>query len=373
LRYTTGPDVVNELLANLQSSGYIVLGPTNLDGVVLLSELHSADQLASGWVDVQSPGSYRATVSGNRVFSAANGPLSVKTYLHPGEIALGEVSHTDHDYITEARHPREKYAFFGIHPCDLAAVKVLDRALMFEGFEDPTYAALRKNAVFIVANCGRSGGTCFCASMGTGPQARDGYDIALTELPGRFILDATEESMPLLRGIDLRPATAEDLQGERSLMQEVAAGMRRRIEHSNPAARMYEGLESPVWGEVAQRCLACGNCTMVCPTCFCNTTKDVTDLNSGSVKKVRLWDSCLSRDFTYGAGGNPRRDRKARYRQFVMHKFAYWTDQFELYGCVGCGRCITWCPVGIDISETVNSVMGGNRDGGPVKEVARVG
>jgi len=223
-------------------------------------------------------------------------------------------------------------------------------------------------------NCGRAGENCFCASMGTGPRAEGGFDLAITELADRLILDVDERWVHLLDGVEVKPATADDVLAEQRTAEEVTASMHKKINVKEPALRMYSGIDSPVWDEVAERCLSCGNCTMVCPTCFCNTTKDVTDLNSGSVTRVRVWDSCLSKDFTYAAGGNPRRERKARYRQFVMHKFSYWPDQFKhLYGCVGCGRCITWCPVGIDISDTVNRVLEDQKEGRSLREVAKVG
>jgi len=372
LRFTMGLGGLEGLLRNLRSEGYTVLGPKLEDGVVRLSEVQSTDELARGIVDSQSPGQYRARAAGDEIFSAVNGPLSVKNYLHPGEVAVAEIGRSGGKYGTEILLPGKRYAFLGVRPCDLAAVKVLDRSLLVEGFEEPTYADLRKASLIIVVNCGRAGANCFCASMGTGPWAAGDYDIALTELPDRFIVDLDGRFLPLFDGVGLAPAADKDLRDERDLRERVTAGMRKRIESPDPAVGMYEGIDSPVWSEVAERCLACGNCTMVCPTCFCNTTKDITNLADGTVTKVRSWESCLSVDFTQNAGWNPRRERKARYRQFVMHKFAYWTDQSGLYGCVGCGRCITWCPVGIDIAETVNSVLRKGQGSG-VREAPRVG
>jgi ferredoxin len=208
--------------------------------------------------------------------------------------------------------------------------------------------------------------------MGTGPEADSGYDIAITELPEKLLLDVPERSMELLQGIELHPATEEEIRIGGDMVSHARQQMGRRIEEEKPAKSMYAGLDSPLWGKIAERCLACGNCTMVCPTCFCNTVGDRTNLSDGSVSRVRTWDSCLSKDFAYSAGGNPRQSRVARYRQFVMHKFAYWPDEFGVYGCVGCGRCITWCPVGIDITETVNGVLKGQREKAGNMEAPRV-
>jgi len=249
----------------------------------------------------------------------------------------------------------------------------MDRVMMVPGFEDEIYSRLRKSSVFVVVNCTRPGGNCFCASMGTGPSADEGYDLAITELPEKLLLDVPEESMRLLQGVKLAPATEEDLNAAREMTRLATEQMGRKISKPNPSGLMYAGTYSPVWEEAAERCLACGNCTMVCPTCFCNSIRDRTDLVDGSVSRVRTWDSCLSKDFVYSAGGNPRAKRSARYRQFVMHKFAYWPDQFGVYGCIGCGRCITWCPVGIDITETVNGVLAGQPERREGEEMAQVG
>ena len=118
---------------------------------------------------------------------------------------------------------------------------------------------------------------------------------------------------------------------------------------------------------MAERCLACGSCTSVCPTCFCVTTEDFTDLAAGLSRRVRRWDSCFSVDFTYIHGGNVRTSIAARYRQWLTHKLGSWHEQFGTPGCVGCGRCITWCPAGIDITEEAGVL----RRDRPAKEASR--
>ena len=373
MQYTVGREAVSRLISNLRSLGYTVVGPKLADDAVCLTEITKFEDLAAGVVDVQSPGRYRVGGSSPFIFSAVNGPHSAKRFLHPGRVPMVRLKEDQGGLKTESVFQADrKFAFLGLRPCDLKAIEVLDRALIMAQYEDPVYTPLRRESIMIVVNCGRAGENCFCASMGTGPKAEDGYDLAITELPDNILVDVADGQMRLMDGIEMKPAQPCELRQELDLMQKVCGDMRKKIDRENPSDFMYEGLESPVWDEVAQRCLSCGNCTMVCPTCFCNTLQDVTDLKDGSVTRVRLWDSCLSRNFTYGVGGNPRLDRKARYRQFVMHKFAYWPDQFKLYGCVGCGRCITWCPVGIDISDTVNRVLKPQGDRRPLPEVVKV-
>lgn len=361
-------------MSNLRSAGYTVVGPVLEDGVVCLDEVVKAEDMAAGVVDAQAPGVYKTRHEGNQTFSAVNGPHSPKRYLHPGEVRLMELGPELDRREQEANgHASKKYAFLGIRPCDLRAVRTLDGVLMVPGFEDSIYTPLREASILIAVNCARAGENCFCASMGTGPKASEGFDMALTELPGGILVETKTEYVSLLDGIELRSPMADELQQEKRLMEHVVSEMHKKVALNNLTETMIEKLDSPVWSAAAERCLSCGNCTMVCPTCFCYSIKDVSDLNDGSVARVRVWDSCLSKEFTYAAGGNPRRERKARYRQFVMHKFAYWPEQFGVYGCVGCGRCITWCPVGIDITETVNGVLRGPAASEPRTEAVKAG
>jgi ferredoxin len=132
--------------------------------------------------------------------------------------------------------------------------------------------------------------------------------------------------------------------------------MGRALDTSDLKGLLYGNLEHPRWDEVSQRCLTCGNCTLVCPTCFCSTVEDVTDLSGTETERTRRWDSCFSLDHSYIHGGSVRDSGRARYRQWMTHKLATWFDQFGSSGCVGCGRCITWCPVGIDITEEVRAI-----------------
>ena len=370
MHFTTSKGSITRLIRNLRDRGYTVVGPSLSEGVVRLMELTGPADLATGVVDVQAPGSYTLGRESPLIFSSVNGPDSPKRDLHPAEVELSKlVESGDGIEFVSAFQPGRRYAFLGIRPCDLKAVEVMDRTMLAPGFEDHVYSALRSDSIFIVVNCTRAGENCFCVSMGTGPGVESGYDVAITELPEKLLIDVPERSTALFQGIELKPATEAELQTASEMVQRAREQMGRRIAERDPSKRMYAVMDSPEWGKVAERCLACGNCTMVCPTCFCNTIIDRTDLRDGSVSRVRVWDSCLSRDFVYSAGGNPRVQRMARYRQFVMHKFAYWPDEFGIYGCVGCGRCITWCPVGIDITETVNGVL---KDQRPAEEKMEV-
>jgi len=374
MRCTTGPEALRKILRNLHSQGYIVFGPVMSEGIVRLEEVTNAEDLATGIADRHAPGSYEIVGSSPLLFGAVNGPDSPKRFLHPSGVELTRLLEKDGGFeAVSTPRQKTKYAFFGIRPCDLAAVHVLDRTMLEPGLEDPIYEGRRKDSIFIAANCARAEQNCFCTSMGTGPRAESGYDLSITELPGKLVIDVAEGRQNLLDGVEIHPATKEDIRAEDEVILRTSEQMVRRFDTENLPPLLYAAIDSPHWGEVAHRCLACGNCTMVCPTCFCNTIREEIDLAAGTVSRVRVWDSCLSKEFVYSAGGNPRLQRRDRYRQFVMHKLAYWRDQFGVLGCVGCGRCITWCPVGIDITATVNGVLGQSSQRKEKVEAAQVG
>jgi ferredoxin len=215
--------------------------------------------------------------------------------------------------------------------------------------------------VFVVAvNCFEPGGTCFCVSMGTGPKAEQGYDLALTELlegGHRFLVEAgSERGAEILAGLPHRPAEPSDHAAAEASVSAAAERMGRTLDAADLRDLLARNLEHPRWDEVAERCLTCGNCTLVCPTCFCTTVEDHSDLTGAEAERVRLWDSCFSVDYSYIHGGSIRPSGRSRYRQWLTHKFGTWHDQFGSSGCVGCGRCITWCPVGIDVTEELAAI-----------------
>ncbi len=140
------------------------------------------------------------------------------------------------------------------------------------------------------------------------------------------------------------------------MAESTAAQMGRTLDVTDIRDLLYRNSEHPRWDEVADRCLTCGNCTMVCPTCFCASVDDVTDLAGEEASRERRWESCFTLEHSYVHGGSVRRSGKARYRQWMTHKLASWIDQFGTSGCVGCGRCITWCPVAIDITEEAAAI-----------------
>ncbi|GAA2208058.1 4Fe-4S dicluster domain-containing protein [Nonomuraea monospora] len=344
-------DTLDPLIRALRERGYTVVGPVARDGVIRFAELGSAADLPAGRADEQGPGVYRLYEHGELVFGFAASPDAVKRYTHPPRSPLFRMR----DGVPE-KAPIEapKVALLGVRACDLAALAVQDRVFLGGRYPDEAYRERREALFLIAVNCAVPGGTCFCASMGTGPRATSGFDLALTELTGphRFLAEpGSERGAELLAALPSRPARDADREAAREVSESAAARMGRRVDLDGVKERLAERRESPVWNEIASRCLACANCTMVCPTCFCVTVEDGTDLTDGTAERAERWDSCFTLDFTELGGAPVRSSGTARYRQWLTHKFSTWVDQFGSYGCVGCGRCVTWCPAGIDITE----------------------
>ncbi|MGP6190362.1 MAG: 4Fe-4S dicluster domain-containing protein [Vulcanimicrobiaceae bacterium] len=356
---------LDALIAGLCDDGYRVIGPQAVDGAIVYEPLESGDALPAGWRDEQEPGRYRLVRGPDQaVFAHTLGPQGWKRVLFPPRQRLWEGERHGSQFTVEpAETPAPPTVLLGVRACELAAIAVQDRVFLEGPFVDKGYAA-RRAALFIVAvNCGRSVSTCFCVSMETGPKARAGYDLALTELCDDarhdFVVEAgSERGAALLRRLERRPALAQDLEAAASAV-EAAATSQVRSMHPDAERVLKANLEHRRWTEVAQRCLACTNCTLVCPTCFCSTVEDVTDLSGDHIARERRWDSCFTLEFSYIHGGSIRRDGASRYRQWLTHKLAHWHDQFGSSGCVGCGRCVTWCPVGIDITEEVAAIAAG--------------
>ncbi|HET8979021.1 MAG TPA: 4Fe-4S dicluster domain-containing protein [Solirubrobacteraceae bacterium] len=353
------------LLGALARRGYTLIGPTVRDQAIVYGEIGGASDLPVGWTDDQGAGRYRLRRRGDQaLFGFAAGPDSLKRYQLPAELTLwrartgarGELE------VCEEPSPRpNRYAFIGVRSCELHAAGILDTVLTGGAHPDPGDRARIADRFIVAVQCGDAGGTCFCVSMATGPVADAGFDLALTE-----IIDGSEHYFVVQVGSDPGAAVLADVphtsagSSQRAAADaahaHAAAQMGRAIDTDGLKELLYRNLEHPRWQQVADRCLTCGNCTMVCPTCFCTTVEDVTDLSGAGMERRQRWDSCFTVDYSHINGGPVRATAQSRYRQWMTHKLASWWDQFDTSGCVGCGRCITWCPVGIDITEEAAAI-----------------
>jgi ferredoxin len=348
------------LFAALQARGLRLVGPTVREGAIVYDEVASVDDLPIDYTDRQEAGRYRLERRGDAaVFGYAVGPHSWKRFLHPPSLRLWQATREDGRlHVRPEPHDMPRTAFIGVRACELHAIAIQDRVLMGGSYRDPAYTARRKSIFVVAVNCGQAGGTCFCASMGTGPQVESGYDLAVTELldgaAHRFLVEVgTLEGADVLSAVPRHAASEDDRRAAARVVAETAAHMGRHLDTDDIHAVLTRDPEHPRWTEVATRCLTCGNCTMVCPTCFCTSVEDTTDLAGERAERWRRWESCFMTDYSYIHGGSVRTSAKSRYRQWLTHKLATWYDQFGTSGCVGCGRCITWCPVGIDLTEEV--------------------
>jgi ferredoxin len=358
-----GREGLQLLIDALVGRDYEVLGPTMRDGAIVYDSIARIAELPVGWTDHQEAGRYRLRRREDEaVFGFAVGPHSWKRFLHPPVENLWTIRRS-HDGVTisePASHGR-KYALFGVRACELRAIAIQDRVLRDGPYPDTAYAMRRQDALIVAVNCAQAGGTCFCVSMQTGPKADAGFDLALTELlePDRhdFLVEVgSRAGAELLEQLPHRRATDADRACAERLMARTAARMGRNLDTAGIKDLLQRNPDHPRWDEVAQRCLSCGNCTMVCPTCFCTTVEDHGDLTGDCAERVRRWDSCFTMDFSYLHGGSVRSSARSRYRQWMTHKLASWIDQFGSSGCVGCGRCITWCPTGIDMTQEAAAI-----------------
>lgn len=353
-----------QLIAALKAKGYRVIGPRAADGAIIYDDIDGVDDLPAGQGDEQSGGRYRLRKRGDdALFGYSVAPQGWKRFLYPPRQRLFAARRLGVGFVVEPPAPEpQPMAFLGARACELAAIAVQARVFGDKDSPEPGYQRRLATAFVVAVECGEVGGTCFCAAMGTGPEVTAGHDIRLLELKGRrFLAEAgSDKGRELLSALPAVEPAAADFKAAAALRKAARSGQTRTMDRDTAAA-LQSVPDHPRWDDVAARCLTCGNCTMVCPTCFCTTVEDVTDLKGDNAERWRKWDSCFSLEFSYIHGGSVRTEAKSRYRQWITHKLSTWVDQFGGSGCVGCGRCITWCPVGIDITAEVAAIAAGRK------------
>jgi len=324
-------------------------------GAIRFRRIETIDDFARGYSDAQRPGSYRLThdAESDRLFDHSVGPDSLKGFLHPPEIVLFEAFRDDAGirFVATSPDARPK-AVIGARACDLAAADILGE--VFERAGDQAFGARRSELFVVAVDCARPAPTCFCTTVGGGPRAETGFDVALTEIdtsdgPAYVARTGTNRGTELLTRLDAPEATDAHVTTAGRIVERSTRAMMIRFDRDAVRRALLETVAAPARERVGDRCLACGNCTQVCPTCFCTTTTDHTSLDGSLWERHRVWDSCFSLDFSALHRTPVRTSIAARYRQWINHKLSTWYDQFGSSGCVGCGRCITWCPVGIDL------------------------
>lgn len=357
---------LDTLVQAIKAHGYRVLGPVRQDGAIVYGDVMTAADLPQGWTDRQEKAQYRLEKrDDNAFFGYVVGPHSWKKYLQlPRRQVWKAQAGEEGVQICEVTEPPPALAFFGVRSCELHAIAIQDRVLAGGSYRNEDYAARRANLFTVAVNCSTAAPTCFCTSMQTGPEVTLPSDLTMTEVVSDaehyfLIRSGSVRGEEILRQLPVQPASAAQCQQAKSqvtaLAEAIAQGPR-SFDSGDVKELLYRNYESPAWEQIADRCLSCANCTMACPTCFCSTVEDTTDLSGNHAERWERWDSCFTGDFSYISGGSVRADTRSRYRQWMTHKLATWHDQFDSSGCVGCGRCITWCPVGIDLTEEVRRI-----------------
>ncbi len=366
-----------QLLDALIARDYQTIGPTMQNGAIIYDEVDNVTEFPVGWTDEQKPGAYRLhRTDEETLFDYAPGPHSWKQWLRPPLQRLWRAKRVNGGFeIIPETDEAPKYAFIGVRACELHAIQIQDQVYGGGAYVDQPYNARREQAFIVAVNCTTAGETCFCVSMKTGPEVGPGYDLAITEIETvedhTFVVNiGSRVGAEVINAIPHRMATREEIEHAECAVAAVASHMGRNLETEGIKELLYRNLEHPHWDDVADRCLSCANCTMVCPTCFCATVEDVTDLSGQEAERWRRADSCFTSDFSYIHGGSVRDSSKSRYRQWLTHKLATWIDQFGTSGCVGCGRCITWCPVGIDLTQEVAVLRTAEERPEPVRVLA---
>jgi sulfhydrogenase subunit beta (sulfur reductase) len=345
----------DSLIDTLTEMGAECLGPTIQDGAIVYAPIDSSSDFPQGIHDQQSPGSYKLTTDNSpRWFAWANGPQALKPLLFAPEEKLWQVERDATGHLEFKAHapPKKVTAVIGVRACDLAALALQNKHFLDRSEPDPAYATRYQHLIVIAVNCTHPAATCFCHVTGDGPTASEHYDILLDELDEGFaVIIGSIKGKEIVDQLNLQPITDTQVAAIDTAHNTARQQFTRQLPQTDIPDLLFSQQESGQWHDIGERCLSCGNCTSVCPTCFCHHTIEEPALDGTHSERWRQWNSCFSQRHSYIHGITLRQETRFRYRQWLTHKFASWVSQYGRSGCVGCGRCITWCPVGIDVTE----------------------
>jgi ferredoxin len=294
--------------------------------------------------------------------------LPPKKFFHPPRETLFSFEIKNEKITTSEIKQDDKILLLGVHPCDVHAILKLDK--LFSGdFNDTYYQSRRKNTIIVALNCVEPSEHSFCSSMGTGPFLNEGFDLLLTDIGTKYLLEiGTKTGNFLIKGLKLKPAKQADFDEKEKRLKLMEKKFKKYVNTSWLSKIAIKNINHEVWLDIGERggvagsfpCLSCGSCTFVCPTCYCYDIYDTMDLSLESGKRVRELDSCQLLEYaSIALDQNFRGDRKDRIRHWMMCKFGAAAGEMNS-SCVGCGRCIRVCPSKIDITEVAKELRKGD-------------
>jgi len=321
------------------SEAYSVFGPKKKDVTHAFGEIKLVHEM-----DLK----YRTTI------------LPPKKMFHPPRETLFHFSRENGFSANQETEKSGRLLLVGVHACDLNAILRLDK-FFTEEFRDPQYLSRRESSAIVALNCTEIGENCFCHSMGTGPECSAGFDLSMTDLGGRYLVEiGTEVGRRMLHSLELPKANEGDLEQKRSRLAHAKESFKKFIDKEGLADEAARSFDHPIWKELGAIDLSCGSCSLVCPTCYCYDVLDRIDLQLQHGERLRELDSCQLLEYASVAlGGNFRSERKDRMRQWMLCKLRYTGEEHGFSGCVGCGRCIGACTVHIDITRVAARIRGG--------------
>ena len=291
-------------------------------------------------------------------FSSSNTQKPAKEVFFPQSETMFRYEKTGKQHqVTSTEEVERKRVILGARPCDIQAVSLIDQVFSGKEYTDVYYVNKRKATTIIGMACDHPLSTCFCSSMKGGPFHREGSDLFLIDLGEAFLVELlTEKGKTFQKNKFLKEALAKDINSAKEVEEKATPKTDGSLPVAGIEKRLDQMLESPFWERVQEKCIGCRICTYLCPTCHCFDIVDEALTNKG--QRVRNWDSCLSSLYSQETSGhNPRPTNRERTRQRIMHKFNYFPKNFDQIACVGCGRCIIYCPVNFDIRQTIKEIQ----------------
>ncbi|MFH1101579.1 MAG: 4Fe-4S dicluster domain-containing protein [Methanobacteriota archaeon] len=320
---------------------YQVFAPCDNDGITIFQR-------------ITSPSEMRLTFS--------NSTVPPKALLFQQTETLFKFTQGKNITVTPSDTPDTKTVILGIRPCDAKSLAILDH--VFKGdYEDPYYLTKRKNTVLVGLSCTQPEVNCFCTSLNDSPTSPEHLDILLTDLGEKYYVEVQSEKGKHLVETTKKlfaPVTEKDEKKKKDVEKQATDAIARHLKIKDVdvlVKKLDTIFDAPYWKSIAMKCLGCGVCTYLCPTCHCFDIHDETTSDKGA--RIRVWDSCMRSEYTLHASGhNPRPERMNRIRNRVYHKYNYYPKNHQVIACVGCGRCIDNCPVNIDIIDVVTKTEG---------------